>query len=158
MVRLWRGAAFTLAGVLDSQLAPYVDRAGRADDLFRECLSQAARTDVANQQVWAHVRVHQRLRAWLTARAQWRGLELCIEFFRLNGPIPVPTVFDGRVYAELPSLPGLEEIPRELLGLPRRQIAVGVHCARQMARRRPWYWMATPFIRGVDLTGGHAVD
>ena len=148
-------AASWLAGVLDSQLAPYIDGAGRADDLYRQHLSRAARTfvDGADHHVWAHVRLHQRLRVWLTSRAQWRGLELCTEFFRLNGPIPVTRVLDGRVYAEPPSLPELDELPGDLLELPRRQTELSACIAHARWQDETFVLDGWAFIRGVDLTG-----
>ena len=144
-----------LGGVFDAQLAPYLENASRADDAFRERLGRTIRTFVAiaDEQVWAHVRVEQRLRVWLAARGQWRGLERCIEWFRLNGPIPVTSVEDGRIYAERPSLPDLSELPLDLLELPMRQTGLSACIARVRWRGDTLVLEGWAFIRGLDLTG-----
>jgi len=144
-----------LGGVLDSQLAPYVDNASRADDAYRERLGRAARAfvDAADDQVWVQVRLHQRLRVWLASRAQWRALELCIEFFRLDGPLPPTRVLDGRVYAEPPPLPELDQLPRDLLELPRRQTELSACIAHARWHEDTLVLDGWAFIRGLDLTG-----
>ncbi len=144
-----------LGGVLDAQVAPYIDNAGREDEAYRQRLGRGVRSfvDAADPAAWAYVRLHQRIRVWLASREQWRGLEQCTEFFRLDGPIPVTRVLDGRLYAEPPPLPELVEFPLALLELPRRQTKLLACIARTRWRDDTLVIEGWVFPRALDMTG-----
>ena len=72
------------AGVNRFPRRGFQDRCRPRDDTQPDVPAEDHTVAVQVQNQMAHVRVEQRLRAWLAARELWRALELCIEFFRLK--------------------------------------------------------------------------
>jgi CDP-glycerol glycerophosphotransferase len=113
--------------VLDMDLRLFIDEVPGVDDEYWTVLRDGVRehVDRATPQVWADVRVEQRVRAWLVAQDRRAALEGLLAR-GLRGELVVRARLDGdRVLAEV-DLPSEDQPPAELLVVGERELALVV--------------------------------
>jgi CDP-glycerol glycerophosphotransferase len=115
------------ARVLDMDLRLFIDEVPGVDDGYWAVLRDGVREHVerATPQVWADVRVEQRVRAWLVAQDRRPALEALLAHHESGEAVVRARVDGSRVIATV-DLPPADQPPPDLLVVGERELALVV--------------------------------